>query len=203
MDSESMLLDRVRQRDGEALADYVHSQRGELLRFLRSICSDRLLAVVEAEDLLQEVATTAVSSIATAPLDRYEPIAWLQEIARRRVKDAHRYHFKSQRRSASRNQPLHAPTDLSGAGIEAILAASITSPSGAFSRDARFARIEEAVEALPDEHRAAIRLRYIDGLPSKEIATRLGKSDGAVRVLLSRILRSLETLLEDVRPGDR
>jgi RNA polymerase sigma-70 factor (ECF subfamily) len=40
-----------------------------------------------------------------------------------------------------------------------------------------------------------LRLRYIEGLPSKDIAERLGKSDGAVRVMLTRSLSKLHDLL--------
>lgn len=53
----------------------------------------------------------------------------------------------------------------------------------------------EALALLPEDQREAIRLRYVEGLPSKEIAQRLGKTDGAVRVMLTRTLNKLQTLL--------
>jgi RNA polymerase sigma-70 factor (ECF subfamily) len=40
-------------------------------------------------------------------------------------------------------------------------------------------------------------MRYVDNLPSKKIAETLGKSDGAVRVLLTRAIRKLERMLEE------
>ena len=43
-------------------------------------------------------------------------------------------------------------------------------------------------------------MRYAEGLPTKEIAQKLGKTDVAIRVLLSRSMRLLEKKLEDVRP---
>ncbi|MCA9135032.1 MAG: sigma-70 family RNA polymerase sigma factor, partial [Planctomycetales bacterium] len=43
----------------------------------------------------------------------------------------------------------------------------------------------------------ALRLRYLVGLPSKEVAGRLGKTDGAVRVMLSRGLGRLQQLMDD------
>ena len=76
-----------------------------------------------------------------------------------------------------------------------MLVASMTSASQAFSRDQKQMRLLAALEKLPEEHREALRLRYIDGLPSKEIAAQLGKTDGAVRVMLSRALRVLQELL--------
>jgi DNA-directed RNA polymerase specialized sigma24 family protein len=42
-----------------------------------------------------------------------------------------------------------------------------------------------------------MRMRYVDGLATKEIAERLGKSDVAVRVMLSRTVQKLQQLLGD------
>ena len=76
----------------------------------------------------------------------------------------------------------------------------MTSPSAAVSRDIRMVRMNEAVDGLSDEQKAAVRMRYAEGLPTKEIAQKLGKTDVAIRVLLSRSMRLLEKKLEDVRP---
>lgn len=196
------LAQRVLSRDREALAELIDAERRRLTGFIRSIMSERLLSVVEPDDLLQEVSATALSSLDTAPLDQYEPVQWLQEIARRRVVDAHRFHFGAQRRDAGRQQSLHgAGGDDSPGGFYAILAASITSPSAAFSRDVRVQRMHEAVGDLNEEQQAVIQMRYGQGMPTKEIAEKLGKTDVAVRVLLSRSVRLLEKQLEDVRPS--
>jgi len=65
----------------------------------------------------------------------------------------------------------------------------------------RLSRLQEALIQMPEEARQAIQWRFMDNLSSQEIATRLNKSDGAVRVLLSRTLTKLERLLNDVRPS--
>ena len=54
----------------------------------------------------------------------------------------------------------------------------------------------EAMASLPEESRHALRMRYVESLPTKQIAERLGKTDGAVRVLLTRSLKRLQELLE-------
>lgn len=198
------LIARIKDRDAEALASYVELQRDRLLRFVRSIMSEQLLSVVEPDDLVQEIATAAIAGLETAPLDRFEPFEWLQEGARRRVVDAHRFHFGAQRRDAGRRQSMHgASGDDGGGGMEAILIASITSPTAAVSRDIRLQRMYEAVGGLNEEQQTVIRMRYAEGRPTKEIATELGKTDVAVRVLLSRSMRVLEKQLEDVRPTER
>ena len=78
-----------------------------------------------------------------------------------------------------------------------LLVASITSASQAFSRDQRHIRLSDALSSLPADTREALRLRYADGLPTKEIALKLGKSDGAIRVMLTRSLARLQQLLAD------
>jgi RNA polymerase sigma-70 factor (ECF subfamily) len=71
----------------------------------------------------------------------------------------------------------------------------MTTASKAFSRNQKEIRLLAALEELPEENREALRLRYLEGLPSKEIAQRLGKTDGAVRVMLTRSLSRLQQIL--------
>lgn len=202
-ESESAaLVERIKQRDGEALAHYLDLHRPQLAGFLRAITGDHLLALVELDDLIQEVATAALTGLATAPLDQYEPMQWLQELARRRVIDAHRFHFDAKRRDAGRQQSIHGGGDANASmiGLEQMLAISMTSASAALSRDVRMIAVQQAIDGLPEEQKEAIRLRYGEGLPTKAIAERLGKTDVATRVLLSRSMRQLEKMLEDVKP---
>jgi RNA polymerase sigma factor (sigma-70 family) len=72
------------------------------------------------------------------------------------------------------------------------LISSITSPSAVVSRDFRLAKINRAVAELPELQQQVLRLRFSENLSTKEIAERCGKSDGAIRVLLSRTLQQLE-----------
>ncbi|MGB7324324.1 MAG: sigma-70 family RNA polymerase sigma factor [Rubripirellula sp.] len=199
---DAKLIAEIKRHDPDSLGHYIERHRNQLIGFLKSITTSRLLSAVELDDLLQEVATTAVSSLATAPLDQYEPMQWLQQVARRRVVDAHRYHFGAQRRDSRRQQSLHAPVGGGDQemGLEQLLAASMTSPSAAFSQDVRLNRMQVAIASLSEEQRAVIRMRYAEGLASKQIAEQLGKTDVAIRVLLSRSMRQLEKLLEDVKP---
>jgi RNA polymerase sigma-70 factor, ECF subfamily len=57
--------------------------------------------------------------------------------------------------------------------------------------DPRIARLAPAVQALPLDHQLLLALRYIEGLPTREIAARLGLSDDMVRQRLSRLTRQL------------
>ncbi|MCC9644184.1 sigma-70 family RNA polymerase sigma factor [Rhodopirellula sp. JC740] len=201
---QNPLIARIRQRDVDALGEFIGQQHTSLSRFIHSITGEHLLALVEVDDLLQEVATAAISGLPTAPLDQYSVMQWLQQIARRRVVDAHRFHFDAKRRDAGRQQSIHgggaSGGDASVMGMEQLLAASMTSPSAVVSQDIRLNAMSQAISQLNDEQQTAIRLRYVEGLPTKDIAERLGKTDVSVRVLLSRSMRQLEKQLEANRP---
>jgi RNA polymerase sigma-70 factor (ECF subfamily) len=137
----------------------------------------------------------AVRTLGETDLSNWDPLNWLFQICERKIIDAHRRHFASQKRDASREAALPAGSD--AAGIANLLAASITTPSAAFSRDQRQLRMLAALDTLPEPEREALRLRYLVGLPSKEIAKKLGKSDGATRVMISRALGKLHELLSE------
>ena len=82
-------------------------------------------------------------------------------------------------------------------GLIDVLVASLTSPSEAFSKGQREYELLQAMEGLPDDARTALKMRYVENRPSKEIAEALGKSDGATRVLLTRSLQKLQKTLSE------
>jgi RNA polymerase sigma-70 factor (ECF subfamily) len=57
-------------------------------------------------------------------------------------------------------------------------------------------RLRSAVSALPSEQRRALHLRVVHQLPYEEVAGRLGCSQNAARIRVSRALRALTTQLE-------
>ncbi len=66
------------------------------------------------------------------------------------------------------------------------------SPSKAMQRHERFDRLKAAMQGLSADHREVIQLARIEKLPFKEIAARMNRSPGAVKVLLLRALRELK-----------
>jgi RNA polymerase sigma-70 factor (ECF subfamily) len=154
---------------------------------------------VEREDVFQEVSAEAVRALATVELGDREPFSWLCQIAERRIIDLHRRHFGAQKRDAGREVSLGSGGgDAEPAGLINLLVASMTTPTQAFSRNAREERLLAALAQLPEEQQAALRMRYTENLPSKEIAERLQKSDAAVRVMLTRSLKRLQEILGEL-----
>ena len=55
--------------------------------------------------------------------------------------------------------------------------------------------ISKAVNQLPPRQRRVFNLRYQEGLQLKEIAVRLGRSEGTIKAHLHHARRRLQTLL--------
>ena len=194
--SDDPLVFRLRAGEAQALAEFLEDRRRPLLAFIERSLGASLRRKVEPQDVLQETAVSALNALSHTDLSQREPFSWLCQIADQRIIDLHRKFFGSKKRDAGREASLDALAGGSGQRLLIdLLIASLTSPSMAVVRDERQRLLMEAIAALPEESRTALRLRYVENLPSKEIADRLGKSDGAVRVLLTRTLNRLQQLL--------
>lgn len=197
MDSSSPAPgDGSRPIDAAAMSEYIQKRRPQLLAFIGKNLGTALKQKIEADDVLQEVTLEALRRAGElADTDR-DPFGWLCQISEYRLIDIHRKLFGTQKRAAGREVGLDAGAgDAEHSPLINLLVASITSPSQAFSRDQKEFQLQEALSTLPEESREALRLRYVEGLPTKDIAARLGKSDGSVRVLLTRSLARLQGLM--------
>lgn len=188
------LTDRVRRRDATALAEFLEEKRSPLLAFIERRLGSALRGKLEAQDVLQELAVKALRELTYADLTNRDPFNWLCHLAEQCIVDGHR-HFAADKRAAGREVPGNIRVGDGSQDLVALLAASLTSPSMAVARNERQRRVVEVIATLPDEHREALRLRYGEGLPTKDVAARLGKSDVATRVLLSRLVQQLQEKL--------
>lgn len=75
------------------------------------------------------------------------------------------------------------------------LPARSPTPEEALSAKTRLKELEAALERLPERERDIVILRFYSGLPSREVAARMGLSDGNVRYLQMRALRKLRAML--------
>lgn len=189
------LLAQARTGNPDAVARYVNQNRPQLLAYVKRRLGAALERKVEPDDIVQEVAMDAVRRAEEVKTLERDVFGWLCQIAEYRLVDAHRRFFDTEKRAANREVALDAPATQSRAFID-FLVASMTTPSQAFSRNEREIALYTALEALPEECRDALRMRYVEGLASKEIAERMNKSDGAVRVLLTRSVQKLQQILE-------
>ena len=182
---DEALIVRLRAGDAQALAEFLEERRRPLLAFIERSVGESLRRKVEPQDVLQE---TAVSALDACRRTLTCPNATRSAGCVRLPSSASSTCTVSfsvlQKRDAGREAALDAPAGGSGQRLLIdLLIASLTSPSMAVVRDERQRLLMEAMAVLPEESRTALRLRYVENLPTKEIAERLGKTDGAVRSL--------------------
>ena len=198
-ETEDDLVARIKSGDSAAWPEYLECVRESLRGFINKNMSSLLQKRVDADDILQETFVSCLNSANEMDWSEGNVFGWVCQQARRRIADAGR-HASAQKRDAKKDVSIDAnPSDGEHQqGIVNLLVASITSPSRAFSRNQRELQLLTALDTLPSDQQEALKLRYVEGLPTKEIAKRIGKSDGALRVMLTRSLKKLEQALSEM-----
>lgn len=192
------LLERAQSGDRAAFDGLVAPHRDRLESLIRLRLGKRLRQRLDAEDVVQETLLKAYGSMGSFQWQSEAAFfRWLATIAEHVLHDLERQHLLSQKAAAGREVRLEGPLqggDCSSSTSELgdLLAKSGVSPSRAFRRDERFTRLERAIDELSPEHREVLLLTRIQGVPVEEVAQQLGKSRGAVSMLILRALRELK-----------
>ena len=138
--------------------------------------------VADAEDLTQQVFLKAWQAI-----DRYKKtaspfLAWLMTISHNLVVDFYR-------------------TKKDKTYLDAELTADDSASSPEQIAEARFQQqqLRRAILQLRSNEQQVIMMRFVVGFSYAEVASSLGKSEGAVRVILHRALVALRRILERER----
>lgn len=143
----------------------------------------------EAEDATERTFLAALSNLPRFE-ERARPIdgdgastfrVWLFQIARNAVAERRRRQRRRPETTLAAADAVADPLDLEATAVwhEAATAAI------------------GAIDRLPDDRRRALVLRFVDEMSTREIAGVLGRSEGAVRVLIHRALRSVARELDD------
>jgi RNA polymerase sigma factor (sigma-70 family) len=161
-----------------------------LLAFVEGRIPSSMRSQLAAEDVLQDVWILAGRSV-----DSFQPDGdhamerWLMRITRNALIDR----IKAKSRAKRSGHGLR----LAGVGGSSMLDLFATVASGqrSPSKDARTAEAERvllrALDSLPENRRQAIWMKYIDEVPTCEIAKRMDRTESAVRSLLAQGLTQL------------
>jgi RNA polymerase sigma-70 factor (ECF subfamily) len=126
-----------------------------------------------------------------------ELLAWLRRIlAHNLYNEARR--FAAQQRDTAREVSLdqvRVGVEHSSVALARGLAAATPSPSQLASERESALQLAEALARLPDDYQTVLLLRIFEELPAEEVAQRMGRSAGAVRMLQMRALQALREVM--------
>ena len=158
MDDIGRLHALIRAADTAALAEFMEHYRPQLLAYIERNLGAALRAKIEPNDLLQEVAVTAVQSLSKTDLTDRDPFGWLCQLAQQRIIDAGRKH-SARKRSGDLEVALNFQAGDSSRDWLSILTASITSPSMGCARNEQHAALHLAIDGLPTDVQDVLRMR--------------------------------------------
>jgi RNA polymerase sigma-70 factor (ECF subfamily) len=162
---------------GRANPDPVAAIYHRALPYVYGYLLSRCGSVSVAEDLTAETFLAAVTS-ARQPDAPEVTVAWLTGVARHKLADHWRQRAREQRTlaaTAETDQALDDPWD------------QVLDTEAAFA----------ALRCLSVYQRAALTLRYLDGLPVAEVASHLGRSLHATETLLVRAKAALRRVYQE------
>lgn len=140
----------------------------------------------DAEDLLLEVFASVLEEKAFFERSAEQQSGWLWRVARNKRIDTFR---REQRR----------PTLALDLVMDSLYEDEKQGPEYTALRQEEYRQLQEALTHLSPLQQEVLRLRFARELRCSEVAKELGKSEGAVRVLLLRTLKYLRTFYEKHR----
>lgn len=168
---------------------------GYLKMVVSAQLDDKLRKRVSASDVVQETFYEAHRDFPDfRGKSPEEFLGWMRRILINNLLRAVERHVQTAKRDVRREVSL----DHVRRGVEqstwqcaALLPGREASPSTDLRRAESESILAEVLASLPADYREVIRLRNLEGLPFAEVATRMNRSSGAVRMLWLRSLKAL------------
>jgi RNA polymerase sigma-70 factor (ECF subfamily) len=197
----TQLLAQVRRADGEGLGALLELYRDYLGGLARARLGARLRGIVNPSDLVQQTFLEACRDFGQfAGTSTAQWQAWLRRILAHNLAALVERHVQARKRDVRRQVPLQPRSAAAGdsaAGPGVALASPDSSPSAQAQRHEASAVLADQLARLPAPDREVLRLRNLEGLAFEEVARRMGRTPGAVRVLWVRALDRLRLLLKE------
>jgi RNA polymerase sigma-70 factor (ECF subfamily) len=190
------LIEAARRGDEAARGRLLELYRNYLRLVARSLIGGTLRIKLDPSDLVQETFLKAHRDFDQfAGGTERELVAWLRRILARSLANQIKHH-RRQARDHLRQESLEHLLEKADSSLQSALATRVLSPSEAASRREQEVLLADAVNRLPPDYREAFVLRTLEHVPFEEIAVRMDRSTGAVRMLWARAVKKLNQMLE-------
>ena len=175
MQEELSLLDRARALDEDALTEIHNRYYAAVYRYISFRINDQQTV----EDLTSEVFTRLLSALR----DRHAPQntirGWLFGAASRVVKEQYRRQKRAQIVTLDETVP--------GQSI---------SPEQMVGKTMSLDQLRQALVDLTEDQQHVLALRFGEGMPIKEVAKLVDKSEGSVKMLQARAIAALTRMMK-------
>lgn len=185
-ESDVLLARRAREGDASALTILLERAAADLHAQIESRISSRHRGLFDADDVLQITFLEAFLRIDT--LDVRGPgsfAAWVRRIADNNLIDAVREMERDKRPPPGRRVDYTGRDQSYAALVEQIAVITHTASRICAGEELRRG-VDAALRELPADYETALRLFELEGLSGEEVAEKMGRSHGAVRMLLAR-----------------
>jgi RNA polymerase sigma-70 factor (ECF subfamily) len=178
------LVALAKEGDPSAL-NHLYSVYAERVRWMvRFRMNKELRSKLESMDIVQDTLIHALNGLEGFTYkNEGDFVRWLSKIAENELRgNLRKLHADKRdiRKDVRLNENRSSPAPMDA-----------TTPSVILSKRDELARLEKAIDELKPEYREVIILTKIDGLSYNEMGQRLGKSDEAIRKLVSRAMAEL------------
>lgn len=177
---DKVLSERLKRQDAEALGAIYDRYVTSIYRYVYL----KVPTQQDAEDVTSDVFLKLWNYSQSSENDILNVRALLYQIARTTVVDFYRRRARTDEVPNDESLLENIPDERQQSFFQEL------------DTDLAVTDVEKALRQMKDEYREVITLRYIEQLSTQEIAEVLGKSKGAVRVLLMRALNVARELLE-------
>ena len=185
--TDALLVERLRAHEPEAFETLVRTYAGRLLRVARRFLRDE----EDARDAVQDAFISVYRSI-----DRFESGAALSTWLHRIAVNAALMKLRTRKRHPEEEIDALLPRFAEdGHQVEPSVPWSLSAEQMLERQELR-TMVRNAIDQLPETHRAVLLLRDIEERTTEETAAALGISVNAAKVRLHRARQALRTLLD-------
>jgi RNA polymerase sigma-70 factor (ECF subfamily) len=195
------LLAAAREGDADCLGALLELYRNYLHLLARTQIDLHLQGRASPSDAVQECFLNACANFGQfRGQSEKELLAWLRRILVNTLATVVEKQVKARKRDVRREvfvEKLAQNLEDSSAAFDAALVSPSRSPSDRAERHELAALVADQLAQLPASYREVIVLRNLEGLPFEEVARRMGRTAGAVRILWLRALDRLRKMQPD------
>jgi RNA polymerase sigma-70 factor (ECF subfamily) len=195
--TDSSSGDREALGGGPPTEDWLGRYRPWLSLLARLHVDSRLQGKFDTSDVVQQTLMEAWRSASkfrgTTDAER---VAWLRKIMAHVLAHEVRQYRGTHKRDLGRERSIERSLAESSRQLNAVLASPTPSPSQQAARHEQQVVLADMLQELPEDYREVIVLRNLEGLSHTEVAQRMGRTVGAVRMLWVRALQELRRIAQ-------